>query len=1153
MPRMVRRPSVAAMTEPIRAVPTSRPEHSESAPVERASDYLEPYVRPRALLAIDERPAVIRSKIQPPPLRPSTLSRQRLLDRLSDATGSRLTLVVAEAGYGKTTLLADFSSRASARCLWYKLDASDADPITWTNHVIAAAREVDPEFGRATLALLAQVAPGGPPESAFVASLLGELPKLGEAPTILVLDDFHLVDASDEARTYVSRLIRDAPLWLRFVISSRRRLPLELARLAGMGEVVEITTDDLRFTNVEMDRLFADGYGVVLEPDVLLEVGQRTGGWAASLQLFHGSIRGRPSSAVRALAKALSGADAPMYDFLAQEVLKNITNELEEFLIRASLLERIVPNHAVALFIDRRGLAPDVVEVRSWIDEADRLGLLARASHVSDARHFHPLLREFLKRRLTQRHTGEAVRSMHLSLARAIADDEPLVACQHFIEGGDQGAAMKCLGRSIVLAMGSGQWGVASGLSELLDGVTADPAVAAIRARRLVLDGELEAAKLTLSHSDLAEASPDVRAAFRHAQFSLAWRSGDREAIFEALRAIQSDPETPRVLRDIAEVFVDTSPLAARRAPLPSLARRLLAMARRHAREGLDFYAAVGYHNASVAFLNSGDLQAVHSASDLAIDRFHALPFNAAEVYSTHAIRATAQLELGHRSLADEEAARALASGDEFADVPSELALNALALGDQRTASMLLTRAEALVREERTDVVATLVYETARAVSDLPARPRESIARLQQLGSADTVDFGQLLTVQYALAMAYLLAGEADDSLAIAQAALAESRDRLGRRAEARLAVLVGLARGDAGAATDAIDAAAELGHLALAELADVIGNHLDMLQTVPKGLEENVARWPGRWLPILRRQLDRGDTPSGRVAARLLDRYGELQDVTLLRAFARTYRYQGRIAAFGIELAERVSPRLQLHDLGRVSVAIGERIVGLSSMRRKPASLLMYLVTRPGFTANREQIFDELWPDNDPASASNSLNQSLYFLRRELDPWYEDDFSVDYVALQGELVWLDPKLVGSDSAKFMLDAQKAMRSHPPLAEIADLVAGYRGPFAPEFEYEEWAMAWRSRVHATFLELASRTIDRALLANDLAGARDVAVSALEADPDNAEIERSLVWLYWHLGARGAAHAQYDHLASLERADGLEPTPLEAVVARTRPE
>src|SRR5512141_716270 len=118
---------------------------------------------------------VIRSKIQPPPLRSTTLTRQRLIDRLHEATAARVTLLIAEAGYGKTTLLADFAARSGQRTLWYRLDSTDADAITWTNYLIAACREVDPSFGTATIRLLEQVGAAGPPNQGLVASLIAEL------------------------------------------------------------------------------------------------------------------------------------------------------------------------------------------------------------------------------------------------------------------------------------------------------------------------------------------------------------------------------------------------------------------------------------------------------------------------------------------------------------------------------------------------------------------------------------------------------------------------------------------------------------------------------------------------------------------------------------------------------------------------------------------------------------------------------------------------------------------------------------------------------------------------------------------------------------------------------------------------------------------
>jgi len=577
-------------------------------------------------------------------------------------------------------------------------------------------------------------------------------------------------------------------------------------------------------------------------------------------------------------------------------------------------------------------------------------------------------------------------------------------------------------------------------------------------------------------------------------------------------------------------------------------------MAETQAEAGLTFYAAVSQHNAAVAFLNAGDLRAALRLADGAISAFEDLPFAAPERLSTYALVATAHLELGNRSLADLAVTRAMETGEEFSDVAAELAFASIAVGDRREGSLLLGRAESLVRENRTDAIATAVYETARAFGDLPASPPSALRRLLELRADDVPnDFGHLLTQQSLLAMSYLLNGNNEDAAEIAEAGLDEARQRLARRAEARLGITLALARKDAEAATLAVMNGASTGHLAIAELADALGDHLHLFAPMPKEIEQSIAMWPERWLPVLRRKLDDGNTSNARVAARLLDRFGQLQDVGKLRAFAKTYRRNVQLAPLGVELAQRVSPALAVNDLGRVGISIGDRAVDLAAMRRKPASLLMYLVTRPSFTANREQVFDELWTDTDPASASNSLNQSLYFLRRELDPWYEDSLSVDYVALQGELLWLNPRLVSAESATFQAATQEALKARSSTSSLVDLIYTYRGPFAPEFEYEEWAMAWRSRIHATFLELVTRGIDRAVSEGDLAAARDAAVHCLDVDPANEDVERRLVWLYWHLGARSAAGTQYEHLANRERADGFHPIELQEIVSRPRPE
>jgi DNA-binding SARP family transcriptional activator len=333
---------------------------------------------------------------------------------------------------------------------------------------------------------------------------------------------------------------------------------------------------------------------------------------------------------------------------------------------------------------------------------------------------------------------------------------------------------------------------------------------------------------------------------------------------------------------------------------------------------------------------------------------------------------------------------------------------------------------------------------------------------------------------------------------------------------------------------------------------ADAIGESMALLGAIPAELAASMSRWKNRWLPVLRRQMEAGDTPNAFAAARALDDHGELEDVGRLRAYERTYR-RAHGSGLGRALARRVSPPLEIRDLGRVTLQIGGRLVPLTRVRRKPASLLMYLVTRPNATAQREQILEDLWPDTDPVSASNSLNQSLYFLRRDIDKWYEVDVSAGFVAYESDLVWLDSSLVRIESANFVATARQHLATDFSARAVLDLMDRYGGQFCPEFEYEEWALPWRTRVHTTFLNYAHTASLSLIGRGDIQGARDVALRALTVDPTAADLERVVIWTYWRLGNTSAAIAQYQFLAARDRADGLDPPTLDELTAGPRPQ
>jgi DNA-binding SARP family transcriptional activator len=300
----------------------------------------------------------------------------------------------------------------------------------------------------------------------------------------------------------------------------------------------------------------------------------------------------------------------------------------------------------------------------------------------------------------------------------------------------------------------------------------------------------------------------------------------------------------------------------------------------------------------------------------------------------------------------------------------------------------------------------------------------------------------------------------------------------------------------------------------------------------------------PLRWRGALRYAINTGDMRAKWAAAQVLERIGEQADVPLLRTLSRELKGQYRSPALGRKLARSTADRVWVEDQGRVVLEIGGRSVPGTDMRRRPLSLLCYLLTRPGLSATRDQVLDALWPEADPDQAVNSLHQSVYFLRRVIEPSYSDDLSPGYVNQDAELVWLDEELIVSRSVRCR-QMLRNLGPEPPLADVLAVAAEYRGRFALDFSYEDWASSYRDSLHAQFLEVMERAIASATAQGRFAEAMELSRAILETDPSLDHIHASLVKLYRLLGAHAAAAEQYQQYTSVLRDEfGIEAPPLD---------
>lgn len=340
----------------------------------------------------------LRTKLLPPRPVLDLLRRPRLIKKLTDNSAALVTLVAADAGYGKTTLIADFLRDQPKPFIWYQLDHTDADPIVFLNYIAQGIKSIAPEFGEALFPYLADANEEMlrfPERAADL--LINEILQAVEQPFILVLDDYHHIGRDTIVHKIVDRILQYSSELLHLMITTRDLPPLAIMRRRTQAAALVITREDLLFTDSEVRELFQKTLGVELKDNEIVEYRNRTHGWITALQLVRQVAEKELGSDAKPgfeLMEMLRRSEKDIFDYFAEEVFSREDDETKNLLLYLSLLESMPLEHCSLLFPDMRcsAVLPELAQKNVFLGVASDGG--------AEEYRFHPLFRDFLQRRL---------------------------------------------------------------------------------------------------------------------------------------------------------------------------------------------------------------------------------------------------------------------------------------------------------------------------------------------------------------------------------------------------------------------------------------------------------------------------------------------------------------------------------------------------------------------------------------------------------------------------------------------------------------------------------------------------------------------------------------------------------------------------------
>lgn len=1035
---------------------------------------------------------VLRTKIIPPPRNTRTMSRPRVNGELRGALDYRLTILLAGAGYGKSTALAEFAAEIQP-LVWYQVGEEDNDPLVFLLHLFHATREALPEIKDLPISYLESWdgTQGILPWKGILDQYINMLTQHLDEQLLFIFDDVHVVLEGGEVPHILDRFIGRAPANVHVLLSGRPDLGLPtLSRWRSKGEVLTIDQHTLTFTAQEISSLFANQYRLDLTNEEVDSLLTYTEGWAIALQLIWQSIRNQSSSSLEFPLHWQADSLESLFDVLAQEVFSRHPSDIREFLLVTSTLRDLNPEACDALRRATGNPANDSASMLAYLRRQD----LFVVETAEGTLRYHHIFHNFLRQ---QCNADQRTQWNRAAADYYLSRQNPETAIYHLLEA-------KAWDEMAVLLDNYSQTLLSSGRFDTLASYIASLPPLSLNQHPMLLFTLGELARL---HSRFDEAQGWYR------QAETVWRQrGQLDGI-------------ARALRGQSRVYLDTVN--------PSQAEKLLEEAIRLTDGFEDREAQVRlFELLAENKLNSGHVEEAERLRQRAEELRLEGPSDGQLQFRVW-LR-TGRLNEARRGLEEQAEAEKqnpvqmprahretylllslIYSFQGMGDLAYQAALEGTRRGD----------------ELKSPFVTAVGHMRQGHALMLSSQPNYALARKQ---FEKTIEISRAVNVPRLLVEANWglcrVSGYQGD-LTLAQTHAQQAIEIASQAGDEWIASLTRLTMGASLMFASRYEAAEEWLNravLGFQECSDPFGKTAARLwlcygwykqkqsDRLERSLIEVLATCRENNYGFLFTSISHVGAPDERIFSPLL-------------VLARDHEWEG---AYALRLLESLGLagvqshpgfRLNVETLGNFQVKRGSELIPSNGWRReKSRQLFQLLVTYRQSPLDRDQICEHLWPEADAATAQRNFKITLNTLYQVLEPDRDAGSDSAFIVRDGTTytlrlnadLWLD----SDHFTRLTREGLKSTSNSMTMLEKA--VALYRGEYLPDSLYESWAAEERERLATFFLEAADKLCELYIQNNRYTETIDLCQRILTRDNCWERAYRHLMLAYNALGDRG---------------------------------